>query len=99
MQASHDHNDDHELPAEAAGLPTTTAESVSKEVAPFLTKHIPERYASTPPQDGVQPGGTRYCYRHRPDVKCRRQADEITMDSLQKVLIFYYSYYLFTLRP
>ena len=100
MQASHDHNDDHEELVGAAGLPTITAESVSKEVAPFLTKHIPERYASVPPQAGTQPGGTKYCYRHRPDIKCRRQADEITMDSLQKVLIFHCNYcYLFPFLP
>ncbi|RPB22262.1 WD40 repeat-like protein [Terfezia boudieri ATCC MYA-4762] len=70
----------------ASTLPSTTTESVSEDVAPFLTKHIPERYTATPPQDDSQPGSTNYCYRHRPDVKCRRQADEITMDSLQKKL-------------
>ena len=69
----------------ASALPLTTTESVGKDVAPFLTKHIPERYTAAPPQDDSQPGSTNYCYRHRPDVKCRRQADEITMDSLQKV--------------
>ncbi|KAF8455348.1 quinon protein alcohol dehydrogenase-like superfamily [Terfezia claveryi] len=70
----------------ASSLPSTTTESVSKDVAPFLTKHIPVRYTATPPQDDSRPGSTNYCYRHRPDVKCRRQADEITMDSLQKKL-------------
>ncbi|KAF8430118.1 E3 ubiquitin ligase complex SCF subunit sconB [Tirmania nivea] len=69
-----------------SALPSTTMESVSKDVAPFLTKHIPERYTTTPPQNDTQPGSTKYCYRHRPDVKCRRQADEMTMDSLQKKL-------------
>ncbi|KAI5787036.1 quinon protein alcohol dehydrogenase-like superfamily [Peziza echinospora] len=72
--------------AVSAGFPSDTTESVSKDVAPFLTKHIPEQYASAPPQEDSQQGNTRYCYRHRPDVKCRRQADEITMDSLQKQL-------------
>lgn len=29
-------------------------------------------------------GGAKYCYRHRLDLKCRRQADEPSMDQLQK---------------
>jgi F-box/WD-40 domain protein MET30 len=28
---------------------------------------------------------TRFCYRHRPDVKCRRPVDEPTMEQLQSV--------------
>ena len=31
---------------------------------------------------------TKYCYRHRPDLKCRRQADEPSMEQLQQVWIF-----------
>ncbi|KAF8473970.1 quinon protein alcohol dehydrogenase-like superfamily [Kalaharituber pfeilii] len=73
------------IPATAA-IPSTATESVSKDVAPFLTKHIPEQYASALPQDDSKQGSTKYCYRHRPDVKCRRQADEMSMDLLQKKL-------------
>ncbi|KAI9792159.1 MAG: hypothetical protein M1816_002699 [Peltula sp. TS41687] len=60
-------------------------------IAPFLSKHIPEQYAPV----GIQseqtdlPAGnvnTKYCYRHRPDLKCRRQADEQSMKQLQKGL-------------
>lgn len=59
-------------------------------VAPFLAKHIPEQYAplgiSDKPKDSlVNPKNTKYCYRHRPDLKCRRQADEPSMDQLQHV--------------
>jgi hypothetical protein len=57
-------------------------------VAPFLTRHIPNQYAplgghqlSMTPKDP----NTKYCYRHRPDSKCRRSADEPTMDILQRV--------------
>ena len=64
-------------------------------VAPFLAKHIPEQYAPL----GLQPNptatllnapnkkdpNTKYCYRHRPDSKCRRTADEPTMENLQRV--------------
>lgn len=28
---------------------------------------------------------TKYCYRHRPDMRCRRQADEPSMEQLQAV--------------
>jgi F-box/WD-40 domain protein MET30 len=29
---------------------------------------------------------TKFCYRHRPDLKCRRQANEPSMEQLQNVL-------------
>lgn len=68
---------------------------VDQTVAPFLAKHIPDQYAPL----GVQPRSTttlvknpntkdpntKYCYRHRPDSKCRRTADEPTMENLQRV--------------
>lgn len=61
-------------------------------VAPFLAKHIPEQYAplggiDKPKDSPVNPNlSTKYCYRHRPDLKCRRQADEPSMDQLQHEL-------------
>lgn len=59
-------------------------------VAPFLAEHIPDQYAhlgtsSTPAMPGNADPNTKYCYRHRPDLKCRRQADEPSMDQLQHV--------------
>lgn len=75
-------------------------ESVKRDVAPFLSKHIPGQYnpqsATTPtkPHNAVTPSSpsqnnNSYCYRHRPDVKCRRQAaDERAMEELQKVRRF-----------
>jgi F-box/WD-40 domain protein MET30 len=64
---------------------------VEGTVAPFLARHIPEQYAPLGSQ--TSPSGlmekdysnTRYCYRHHPDLKCRRRADEPSMDQLQKV--------------
>ena len=64
-------------------------------VAPFLAKHIPEQYAPLGPQPkptanllngpkNMDPN-TKYCYRHRPDSKCRRTADESNMENLQRV--------------
>lgn len=59
-------------------------------VAPFLAKHIPKQYAplgglSISAKPSNADPNTKYCYRHRPDLKCRRQADEPSMDQLQHV--------------
>lgn len=69
-------------------LPTKMAEVT---VAPFLARHIPEQYAPLGNQD--QPrrqqekdSNTKYCYRHHPDLKCKRQADEPSMEQLQQQL-------------
>ena len=68
----------------------STLEVAGQTVAPFLARHIPSQYAPlgthinnrvSPPRDP----NSRYCYRHRPDLTCRRQADEPSMDKLQKV--------------
>lgn len=69
--------------------PTTPAKLANKNVAPFLAKHIPEQYAPLGSRAGEQSdsykANSKYCYRHRPDLKCRRQADEPSMDKLQHV--------------
>ncbi|KAL5335434.1 quinon protein alcohol dehydrogenase-like superfamily [Aspergillus crustosus] len=61
-----------------------------KNVAPFLARHIPEQYAPLGPRSILPPelhsANSKYCYRHRPDLKCRRQADEPSMDLLQRDL-------------
>ena len=64
---------------------------VGKHVSPFLKQHIPGIYApvgkqlqedlSSEPKDP----NTRFCYRHRPDSKCRRAADETKMGIIQRV--------------
>lgn len=70
----------------------STAKHAPQTIAPFLAKHIPGQYA---PLGGSITGqriiektpdpNSKFCYRHRPDMLCRRQADEPTMDKLQKV--------------
>ncbi|KAL8847750.1 MAG: hypothetical protein Q9221_007198 [Calogaya cf. arnoldii] len=72
---------------------STSANSrlAGQTVAPFLAKHIPNEYAhlGRPPATGspaITNPNTKYCYRHRPDMKCRRQADEPSMDQLQHEL-------------
>ncbi|TGO33687.1 hypothetical protein BHYA_0232g00140 [Botrytis hyacinthi] len=82
-RADHDHSD-----------PTITISSTSKlagqTVAPFLAKHIPVQYAPFGPPQATsisrKDPNTKYCYRHRPDSKCRRTADEPTMENLQREL-------------
>ena len=69
---------------------TSTSKLASQAVAPFLSKHVPQQYA---PQGGrvnstdaiSEDSSTKYCYRHRPDLKCRRQANEPSMEQLQRV--------------
>lgn len=65
---------------------STSPESASLAVSPFLSKHIPGQYAPQgQPDSSNLDYSTRYCYRHRPDLKCRRQVDEPSMDILQRV--------------
>jgi F-box/WD-40 domain protein MET30 len=65
-------------------------------VMPFLTQHIPSAY-NPPGNEGTATNtakqssrkitsNTKFCYRHQPDLKCRRPANEPTMDSLQSEL-------------
>lgn len=74
---------DATYPSSAFGRQATRA------IAPFLAEHIPEQYApgGVHPQPSSRPDepNTKFCYRHRPDLKCRRQADEPSMDQLQNV--------------
>ena len=77
--------DDHENISISA-----SSKQAGQTVAPFLARHIPDSYA---PGGGLDSSGnaktkdpnTKYCYRHRPDLKCRRQANEPSMDQLQHV--------------
>ena len=78
--------DDHET----ISIPASSRQA-GQTVAPFLAKHIPDQYA---PGGGLDALGntkmkdpnTKYCYRHRPDLKCRRQVNEPSMDQLQHEL-------------
>ncbi|TKA22775.1 hypothetical protein B0A50_07877 [Salinomyces thailandicus] len=71
-------------------------------VAPFLSEHIPMQYnpvggfhaaqwqqqQQQDPTSAAEPDqtSTKFCYRHRPDLKCRRQANEPSMEQLQNEL-------------
>ena len=66
------------------------AKLAGRTVVPFLARHVPDQYA---PMGGIEGSvrdrhddlDTTFCYRHRPDLKCRRQADEPSMAELQDV--------------
>ncbi|KAF4119324.1 F-box and WD-40 domain protein MET30 [Geosmithia morbida] len=73
---------------------------VGKHVSPFLKEHIPGQYAPVGKQQAddaaddtkdsaavqAKDPNTRFCYRHRPDSKCRRAADETKMGMIQRDL-------------
>ena len=68
------------------------AELAKQNVAPFLAKYQPRQYAPRSSEDGT-PSVPRsvnagYCYRHQPDSKCSRQADDQSMRQLQRVCCF-----------
>lgn len=61
-------------------------------VAPFLARHIPTQYnplgslrQTQIQEDDSLSSSTKFCYRHRPDLKCRRQVNEPSMEQLQNV--------------
>jgi hypothetical protein len=64
-----------------------SSDAASRNVAPFLAKHIPTTYLNPTPTSALPAGmgSKKFCNRHRPDIKCRRQANEPTMDELQNV--------------
>jgi hypothetical protein len=68
----------------------STTRIAGRTVAPFLARHIPEQYAPLGLQEETgekskKNPNTKYCYRHRPDSKCMRSADEPSMENLQRV--------------
>jgi F-box/WD-40 domain protein MET30 len=69
-----------------------TSTKIEKMMAPYLAQHIPQQYnplGGAGEQHLPGHGNTKYCYRHRPDMLCRKQADEPTMEQLQDVGLSY----------
>ncbi|KAF3045054.1 hypothetical protein E8E12_006469 [Didymella heteroderae] len=68
------------------------SKKIQKMITPYLAEHIPQQYNptgganSTPGDTNTNPVDTKFCYRHRPDLLCRRQADEPSMEQLQQDL-------------
>ncbi|KAI1185470.1 quinon protein alcohol dehydrogenase-like superfamily [Nemania serpens] len=94
MKPSRD-NCDRRRPGEDAvsRLPNISRQSMSQSVTPFLREHIPTLYAPIGKPDlpsmvnlKNKDPNSKYCYRHRPDSKCRRAADESKMALIQRDL-------------
>ncbi|KAF2634506.1 sulfur metabolite repression control protein-like protein SconB [Massarina eburnea CBS 473.64] len=65
----------------------SASRKLDKMIAPYLAQHIPQQYNPLGDQEDVRPNAnTKFCYRHRPDMLCRKQADEPTMEMLQEEL-------------
>jgi F-box/WD-40 domain protein MET30 len=70
------------------------SKKMQKMITPYLAEHIPQQYNptgganSTPGDTNTDVVDTKFCYRHRPDLLCRRQADEPSMEQLQQVRLF-----------
>lgn len=64
------------------------SKQIEKMITPYLAQHIPQQYnplGGNSHNEGPVNANTKYCYRHRPDLLCRRQADEPSMEQLQEV--------------
>ncbi|OTB01361.1 hypothetical protein M426DRAFT_64238 [Hypoxylon sp. CI-4A] len=66
---------------------------MGQSVTPFLREHIPGIYAPIGKPDlpsmtalKTKDPNSKFCYRHRPDSKCRRAADETKMGLIQSEL-------------
>lgn len=85
---THSHDDDDTL---SRMRMASSSKIAGRAIAPFLARHIPAAYAPTGAAregegaDRAKDPSTKFCYRHRPDLKCRRTADEPSMDHLQRV--------------
>jgi hypothetical protein len=61
------------------------SKQIGKMMTPYLAQHIPQQYNPQGLDAPDSTADTKYCYRHRPDLLCRRQADEPSMQELQDV--------------
>lgn len=71
----------------------TKSKRIEKMITPYLAEHIPKQYnplgsSNNNENHDALPtnANTKFCYRHRPDLLCRRQADEPSMEQLQEKL-------------
>jgi len=77
---------------DASRLPNISQQFINQSMTPFLREHIPSLYAPIGKPDlpsmtslKNKDPNSKYCYRHRPDSKCRRAADESKMALIQSV--------------
>ncbi|KAH9887427.1 WD40 repeat-like protein [Xylariomycetidae sp. FL2044] len=74
-------------------LPNMSQQLMGQSVTPFLREHIPGIYAPIGKPDlpsmaalKTKDPNSKFCYRHRPDSKCRKAADESKMALIQREL-------------
>jgi F-box/WD-40 domain protein MET30 len=97
LMQGHDHDGLSERTRHSYG-DSVEKSKMEKMITPYLAQHIPQQYN---PLGGGRDGqnappstaNTKYCYRHRPDLLCRRQADEPSMEQLQDVRCPYDTYF------
>jgi len=73
------------------GVTNMSSVLIGRTVTPFLKEHIPSLYAPIGKPNNEETAkakdpNTKYCYRHQPDSKCRRAADEEKMIMIQSEL-------------
>lgn len=73
-------------------MATMSSDIISQTVTPFLREHIPSNYAPISKFDSDDTSmskdpNSKFCYRHQPDSKCRKAADEGKMVMIQKVCL------------
>ncbi|CAJ2509741.1 Uu.00g056410.m01.CDS01 [Anthostomella pinea] len=78
---------------DSSRLPNVSQQFMGQTVTPFLREHIPGLYAPIGKPDlpsmislKNKDPNSKFCYRHRPDSKCRRAADESKMALIQSEL-------------
>jgi hypothetical protein len=77
--------------AEHSRMVNMSTSLISQTVTPFLREHIPTNYAPISKVEGahddtsVSMDNSKFCYRHHPDSKCRKAADENKMVMIQRV--------------
>jgi F-box/WD-40 domain protein MET30 len=90
--ARHFHGEDgtHEEQENNSSVKDNASKQLKKMITPYLAQHIPTQYNPLGGDAKGVPanGNTKFCYRHRPDLLCRKQADEPSMEQLQKVCLY-----------
>lgn len=89
---------DEENPSRLVNM---SSQLLGKTVTPFLREHMPGVYAPIGKPEAQMPHmlrqeknpNSKFCYRHRPDAKCRRAADENKMVTIQNVSSFCFNWY------
>lgn len=83
--------EEHEDKSRLINMPSSL---VGQTVTPFLKEHVPNLYAPVSKIESSTSAlvpstqknfNSKYCYRHRPDSKCRKAADEDKMAMIQSV--------------